>query len=170
VETHLPTPNPYLLGSKLIYWRVRPSRNQLRSLLENPLRSMIFPAIKLHLLSGFHGTFPLHPLKSIIPLVDASPSCWWFQPTPLKNLSSSVGMTWHSHKIPWFQTTNQLFLMFQRERTIIYGTAHRPITKCHTDAYNMITWVAIGWVLKVCGQKKTLENVDWWEIYWEYTL
>ena len=43
-------------------------------------------------------------------------SGWWFQPTPLKNMSSSVG-SWdddipiyemESHKIQWFQTTNQV--------------------------------------------------------------
>ena len=40
---------------------------------------------------------------------------WWFQPTPLKN--DGVSNSWDdeipncfmdSHKIPWFQTTNQI--------------------------------------------------------------
>ena len=45
-------------------------------------------------------------------------------PTPLKNMSSSVGddeiLNWmESHKIPWFQTTNQLFFEF------FWGMTHR---------------------------------------------
>ena len=45
-------------------------------------------------------------------------------PTPLKNMSSSVGddeiPNWmESHKIPWFQTTNQLFFEF------FWGMTHR---------------------------------------------
>ena len=42
-------------------------------------------------------------------------SGWWLSPTPLKNMTSSVGMIMidysqymESHKIPWFQTTNQI--------------------------------------------------------------
>ena len=43
-------------------------------------------------------------------------SGWWLSPTPLKNMTSSVGMIiidysqyMESHKIPWFQTTNQIY-------------------------------------------------------------
>ena len=76
---------------------------------------------------------------------------WWFQPTPLKNMSSSVGNIIHnwmeSHKIPWFQspptrskywthicpmkmnsedqhvpgTTDSYFLGFFRENTGAHG-------------------------------------------------
>jgi len=37
-------------------------------------------------------------------------SGWWFQPTPLKNIKVSwddYSQYMESHKIPWFQTTNQ---------------------------------------------------------------
>ena len=42
-------------------------------------------------------------------------SGWWLSPTPLKN--DEVSNSWdddipnwmESHKIPWFQTTNQIF-------------------------------------------------------------
>ena len=41
-------------------------------------------------------------------------SGWWFQPTPLKNMTSSVGMMtfpiWWKVKKSMFQTTNQWLL------------------------------------------------------------
>ena len=41
-------------------------------------------------------------------------SGWWFQPTPLKHefVSWDDSQDMESHKIPWFQTTNQ-FISYQ---------------------------------------------------------
>ena len=69
------------------------------------------------------------------------------EPTPLKNMSSSVGMMkfpiwWESHIIPWFQTTNQLYspiinhyqpllIMINQDYPIYYGKKnlwnHQPV-------------------------------------------
>ena len=71
-------------------------------------------------------------------------SGWWFEPTPLKNMTSSVGIiipNW-MEKIKMFQTTNQLWL---KKTEVIACSRSRTA--------NLLTF--FGWPWNQCSPKKS---------------
>ena len=80
-------------------------------------------------------------------------SGWWFQPTPLKNMSESQLGWWNSqlflesHKIPWFQTTNQNYISIYRYKPLSF--------------YSVILTHIISWWHETFRQSWNKVNMGW---------